>query len=71
MPLSDQDQTNLGLVALVVAVAQTLGEQDQSFSSRLDARIQRLYETMSDYPAPSTKALEMLRWAHELIRDSK
>lgn len=69
--LDDQAQTRLALAALVVAVAQTLGEHDKFFPSRLDANLERVYRLMEDYPGDHMKALETVRWAHELLRELK
>ena len=67
-PLDDEAQTRLGIAALAVAFAQTLGEQDDTFVRRLDAQLERVYREMEDYPSEPIGALELLRWTHELLK---
>jgi hypothetical protein len=67
--LNDQDQTRLALAGLFVALARTLGGQDESFPSRFDANIERVYREMEDYPLEPLGAMETLRTAHELLRE--
>ena len=67
-PLDDEAQTRLGIAALAVAFAQTLGEQDDTFVRRLDAQLERVYREMEDYPSEPIRALELLRWTHEMLK---
>ena len=66
-PLDDQAQTRLALAALFAALAETLGERDESFPSRFDNQIEKIYRQMEDYQSEPIQTLETLRWAHELI----
>jgi hypothetical protein len=66
-PLSDQDQTRMALAALFAALARTLGEQDESFLSRLSANLEQTYRQLEDKDEPLA-AMEALRWADTLIR---
>jgi hypothetical protein len=66
-PLSDQDQTWMALAALFAALARTLGEQDESFLSRLSANLEQTYRQLEDKDEPLA-AMETLRWAATLIR---
>jgi len=63
-------QTNLGIAALFVALARALGESDKAFPQRFDAEVQRMYETVREYPSQPIAAMEMLKWTHELLRGS-
>ncbi len=67
MTLDDQAQTNLALASLFVALARTLGGQDESFPSRFDDNLQKIYREMEDYESEPIRAMETLRFAHELI----
>jgi len=65
--LDDLAQTKLGLAALFVALAETLAGHDETFLPRLDENLEKIYRKMEDYPAQPIGAMEVLRWAHELL----
>ena len=65
-PLDDQAQTRMEIAALAVAFARTLGEQDDTFLPRFDKQMERVYRQLEDASEP-LGAMELLRWAHELI----
>jgi len=67
MPLDDQAQTNLALAGLFVALARTLGEQDESFPQRFDENVEKIYREMENYEDMPIQTMETLRWAHELL----
>ena len=69
-PLDDQAQTRLAVASLFVALAQTLGEHDESFPSRFDKNIERIYDAMREYESAPVQTIESLRWAHELIHEN-
>jgi putative NADPH-quinone reductase len=57
----------MALAALFAALARTLGEQDESFLSRLSANLEQTYRQLEDKDEPLA-AMEALRWADTLIR---
>jgi hypothetical protein len=67
-PLDDEAQTRLGIVGLAAAFAQTLGESDPTFVQRLDRQLERVYREIEDSPTEPRGALEMLAWAHEMLK---
>ena len=66
-PLDDQAQTRLAVASLFAALAQTLGEQSESFPPRFVAEVERRYRTMQEDEIPPTQAMEMLRLVREMI----
>jgi hypothetical protein len=68
MALGDHDQTRLALAGLFVALARTLGEKDESFPSRFDKNVERVYREMEDDPNDPLGAMEALMAAHEMLR---
>ena len=62
------NQTTLALAGLFVALARTLGEKDESFTSRFDKNVERVYREMEDYPSDPLEAMEALMAAHEMLR---
>ena len=69
-PLDDQAQTRLAVAALFAALAQTLREQDESFPSRFEENVDRIYHQMKNYESVPIQAMEALRWTNELVREN-
>lgn len=69
MSSPSEDQTRLMLAALFGALAQTLGEHDESFVRRFDKNLRRISQGIEDHRVESPQAFEALRLTHEMLRD--
>jgi hypothetical protein len=69
MPLDDQAQTRLVLAALFAALARTFRAQDESFPSRFEDELERLYYELDESDSPPIGAMETLRWTRQLLRE--
>lgn len=68
---TDLDQTKLGLAALAVAFARTLGESDETFPLRLEQQIEKVYRALEDYPVDTLPAQEVLLWTRNLLNETE
>lgn len=66
--LSDQDQTRLALACLFAALAQTLGEQYQSFLPKFEQNLHRVYDEVREYESSPIGTMETLRWTSEILK---
>ena len=65
---NDLDQTRLALAALTAALAQTLGESDKSFPSRLIENLQKVYGLLREGPASNLGAMETVKSAEQFLQ---
>ena len=68
MPSENADTVMEGIAHVFTALAVTMNETDNSFSSRFDENLERLYRRLEDRSPEPNEALEALLAVHSLLQ---